>query len=180
MGGFDAAIGRCSSWPSRRRATLALVATLLVGTSIACSSDDDSADGNVDGAAAVTALVNWAADELPTVENDKGEVELPVVYVTAQDGDTMDAGLQASVVERTNETAVVRFADDRGEAIDETSELDAVRDGGVMLVVGDVPEPAPTLDIEVEWYESVDESSTLIVQIDAGESGATVITSAPG
>ena len=128
----------------------------------------------------MTALVNWAADELPTVENDEGEVELPVVYVTAQDGDTMDAGLQASVVERTNETAIVRFADDRGEAIDGTSDIDAVRDGGVMLVVGDVPEPAPTLDVEVEWYESVDESSTLIVQIDAGESGATVITSAPG
>jgi hypothetical protein len=157
-----------------------LVVALLVGTVTSCSSDGDTTDDTVDGAAALTALVNWAADELPVVENDEGEIELPVVYVTAQDGGTMEAGLQASVVERTNETAIVRFADDRREAIDGTSDIDAVHDGGVMLVVGAVPEPASTLDLEVEWYESLGQSSMLIVQIDAGASGATVITSAPG
>ena len=62
-----------------------------------------------------------------------------------RDGDTMDAGLQASVVEQTNETAVVRFADDRTRRSTTHSEIDAVRDGGVMLVVGEVPEPAPSL-----------------------------------
>lgn len=159
---------------------LGLIAALLVGPLVACSSDDAATDDHVDGTAAVTALVNWAADELPVVQGEDGEVELPVVYVTAQDGDTMDAGLQASVVEQTNETAVVRFADDRNEAIDDKSDDDAVRDGGVMLVVGDLPEPAPTVDLDVEWYESLDESSVFVVQIDSGESGATVIMSTPG
>ncbi len=174
--------GRRPTWTSRRTGArrAALATAVVVGLLMSCSSDDTTADDTVDGAAAVAALVHWAADELPVVENEDGEVELPVVYVTARDGDTMDAGLQASVVEDTNATAVVRFADDRNEAIDDKSEIDAVRDGGVMLVVGDVPEPAASLDIEVEWYESLDESSTIIVQIAAHESGATVITSAPG
>jgi hypothetical protein len=157
-----------------------LVAALVViGSLCSCASDDGGSAATVDGAAAVTALVNWAADELPAVENEDGEVELPVVYVTAQNGDTMDAGLQASVVEHTAETANVRFADDRVQAIDETSDIDAVRDGGVMLVVGEMPEPAQTLAVDVEWYESLDESSTLVVQIDAVDSGAAVTGSQP-
>jgi hypothetical protein len=157
--------------------TSMLAAALSLGTTlVSCGSDDGAPGDTVDGAAAVTALVNWAAEELPVVENESGEVELPVVYVTAQSGDTMDAGLQASVVADTTESATVRFADDRIEAIDDQTDNDAVRDGGVMLVVGELPEPAPTLTVDVEWYESLDSSSVLVVQIDAAESGAAVIT----
>ena len=106
----------------------------MAGILVSCSSDDASAQDTVDATAAVTALVNWAAAEMPPEVDEKGDAEAPVVYVTTANGDTLDAGLQASVVEATTDEATVRFADDRSEAIDDTTELMTVHDDGVMLV----------------------------------------------
>jgi hypothetical protein len=145
-----------------------------------CSSDGESAQGTVDGTAAVTALVDWAAGEMPPEIDTNGKVEPPVVYVTTESADALDAGLQASVVEATTESATVRFADDRSEAVDDTSELLSVHDDGVMLVLGDLPEPARALTMDVEWYRSVDDSSNLVVTVTADASGPTVTVSSSG
>ena len=164
----------------RRPALLAIslgIATIVVA---ACSSDGESAQGTVADTAAVTALVNWAAGEMPPEVDENGGVEAPIVYVTTESGGTLDAGLQASVVETTTETATVRFADDRSEAVDDTSELMLVHDDGVMLVLGDLPEASRTLTVDVEWYRSIDETSNLVVTITADASGAIVTGSAAG
>lgn len=145
-----------------------------------CSSDGESADDTVEDTAAVIALVNWAAGEMPPEVDQNGDVEPPIVYVATESGGRLDAGLQASVVEDTAETATVRFADDRSEAVDDTSELLPVHDDGVMLVIGDLPEPAVSLTIDVEWYRSVDQSSNLVVTITAGAGGAAVTDSSSG
>jgi len=145
-----------------------------------CSSDGESAANTVEDTAAVIALVNWAADEMPPEVDENGDVDPPVVYVATESGGRLDAGLQASVVEDTAETATVRFADDRSEAVDDTSELMPVHDDGVMLVIGELPEPAVTLTIDVEWYRSVDQSSNLVVTITAGAGGAAVTDSSSG
>jgi hypothetical protein len=84
------------------------------------------------------------------------------------------------VVEATTESATVRFADDRSEAVDDTSELLSVHDDGVMLVLGDLPEPARALTMDVEWYRSVDDSSNLVVTVTADASGPTVTVSSSG
>jgi len=164
----------------RRPALLAIslgIATIVVA---ACSSDGESAQGTVADTAAVTALVNWAAGEMPPEVDENGDAEPPVVYVTTESDGTLDAGLQASVVEETADTATVRFADDRAEAIDDTSEVMPVHDDGVMLVIGDLPDPARTLTVDVEWYRSIDETSTLVVTITADPSGAIVTDSSSG
>ena len=163
----------------RRRALVAIgIAAATVVTS--CSSDGESADDTVEDTAAVIALVNWAAGEMPPEVDETGDVEPPVVYVATESGGRLDAGLQASVVEDTTETATVRFADDRSEAIDDTSELMPVHDGGVMLVIGDLPDPARTLTVDVEWYRSIDDTSSLVVTITADPSGAIVTDSSSG
>jgi hypothetical protein len=159
--------------------------SLAVGVALwmvvaACSSDGQSAQGTIDGTAAVTALVDWAAGEMPPEIDENGELEAPVVYVTTESADALDAGLQASVVEATTESATVRFADDRSEAVDDTSELMSVHDDGVMLVIGDLPEPARTLTMDVEWYRSIDETSNLVVSVTSDASGAVVRVSSSG
>jgi hypothetical protein len=48
--------------------TSMLAAALILGTTlVSCGSDDGAPGDTVDGAAAVTALVTWAAEELPVV-----------------------------------------------------------------------------------------------------------------
>ena len=160
---------------------MALAAGLaMVVAGASCSSDDPSTADTVENAAAVTALVNWAADEMPPEIDDNGEVEQPIVYVATETGGALDAGLQASVVEATADEVTVRFADDRSEAVDDALDLLPVHDDGVMLVIGDLPAPARSLTIDVEWYRTLDDTSTLVVTIDAGPSGAIVTGSTSG
>jgi hypothetical protein len=170
----------------RRAATQRLPTLLAISLGIAaivgagCSSDGESAQGAVEDTAAVTALVNWAAGEMPPEVDEQGDVEPPIVYVTTESGGTLDAGLQATVVESTSDAATVRFADDRSEAIDDTSELLPVHDDGVMLVIGELPDPARTVTVDVEWYRSIDETSNLVITITSDASGAIVTDSSSG
>jgi hypothetical protein len=157
---------------------MAAMAIIGLAASGSCSSDEGSGAATVDGAGAITALVNWAVDDLPPVTNDNGDLELPIVYVASKNGETMDAGLQAMVVEATAQTATVRFTDDRSEAIDDASDNGAVRDSGVMLVLGELSEPGRTLDVDVERYASLDDVATFDIEITAGRSGPTVEASA--
>mgnify|MGYP006974247207 CR=1 FL=1 len=49
---------------------------------------------------------------------DDGEVQLPVIYVVADAGTTIDVGVQADVAESTVDWATVRFADDIADTFD--------------------------------------------------------------
>ena len=62
---------------------------------------------------AITAIVAWQAEEQEPVIDDDGEPQLPVIFVVAGDGTTIDVGVQADVAEATNDWATVRFADAR-------------------------------------------------------------------
>src|SRR6187402_1813460 len=75
-------------------------------------SDESGATNVVEPAAAYTAIVEWQAAEQEPILDDKGEPKLPVIYVVAADGATVDVGIQAAVAKSTVDDAVVRFADD--------------------------------------------------------------------
>jgi len=163
-----------------RTAFIALAGMVVIFAGASCSSDDPNTEEHVENAAAVAALVDWAAGEMPPEVDDNGEVEQPIVYVATETGGALDAGLQASVVEATADEVTVRFADDRSEAVDDATDDLPVHDDGVMLVIGDLPEPAPSLTVDVEWYRSLDDTSNLVVTIHAGSSGAIVTDSTSG
>jgi len=138
-----------------------------------CGSDDpDDPPESVATDAVLTALVDWAVegDAAPTTTDD----ETPVVYITASNGDTIDAAVQASVVAATTDEATVRFADDRSEAIDGQSDDERVHDDGVLLVVGELPVDAPPSDVTVERYRNVDDTSDFIVTVAPTGDGASV------
>jgi hypothetical protein len=139
-------------------------AALGVFTLASCDDDETTADV-VEPADAITAVVAWQTDEQDPVIADDGEVQLPVFYVVADAGTTIDVGVQADVAESTVDWATVRFADDVTDTFDPDLEDEPVRDDGVMLLVGPIPEPARSIELPVIVYTAVDDGEPYVVEI---------------
>lgn len=130
-------------------------------------SDESGATNVVEPAAAYTAIVEWQAAEQEPILDDKGEPKLPVIYVVAADGATVDVGIQAAVAKSTVDDAVVRFADDVSDGFDSTAEGAPVHDDGVMLAVGVIPDPLRTIDVPVARFMAQDDSEQFDLEITA-------------
>lgn len=143
-----------------------LGAVVALGVFAFASCDDDETASDVVGpAAAITAVVAWQTGEQEPVIADDGEVQLPVIYVVAEAGTTIDVGVQADVAESTVDWATVRFADDIADTFDPDVAGEPVRDEGVMLLVGPIPEPAPSIELPLVRYTAVDDGEPLVVEI---------------
>ena len=130
---------------TRLRVASALVGLAVIGlAATACDDDEPTTSGEVEAAAALTAIVEWQAGEQEPVMNDNGEERLPVIYVVAADGETIDVGVQADVAAATVDIADVRFADESADAFDDGVDDEPVIADGVMLLIGALPDPAPS------------------------------------
>ena len=152
---------------SSRRGAIALLAVLAAVSTAACDSDDGSATDVVGSADAITAAVAWQADEQSPVLDDDGEVRLPVIFVVAEDGATIDVGVQADVAAATVDWATVRFADQLADTFDPDLDGEPVRDEGAMLLVGPLPEPATTIELSLVRYTAVDVGEPFTLEITA-------------
>jgi hypothetical protein len=162
-------IERVKKWPAMG---LAIALFAVAGCS---DGSDTTPDANqVVAADAYIAVVDWEVSEHDPVMDEDGDVELPVVYVAPADGETIDVGIQAAVVEATVDIAIVRFADEAAEALDADTEGEPVKDDGVLLIVGDLPEPSRTIELVVVRYQSIEDDSMLTVEITASADGAAV------
>ncbi len=162
------------------RAASVVCAVSLAGVAVLGCDDDDAAPDEVDSAAAYTAIVVWQAGEQAPSDEDGDNGELPVIYVVAADGETIDVGVQAAVTESTVDVATVRFADEAGETFDTDLDDQPVRDDGSMLLVGPMPEPAPRVTVDLIRYLAAEqpEPLRLEIEVDDGATGAAVVTSA--
>ena len=149
---------------------MALLAMLAVG---ACNSDDDSPADVVGSADAITAAIAWQADEQEPVLDDNGEPQLPVIFVVADDGATIDVGVQADVAADTVDWATVRFADDVADTFDTGLDGEPVRDDGVLLLIGPMPEPSRTVELDLVRYHAVDDSEPFVLEITAPDRSST-------
>ncbi len=131
----------------------------------ACDDGDPGATDVVGTADAITAVVAWQADEQEPVFDADGEPQLPVVFVASDDGATIDVGVQAQVTEATVDWATVRFTDDVADAFDPDIEGEPVREDGAMLLLGPIPEPAPTVELDLVRYTSVDDAEPFELEI---------------
>lgn len=138
---------------------------LLGAFALASCDGDETPAGEVGPADAITAVVAWQAGEQEPVIADDGKVQLPVIYVVADAGTTIDVGVQADVAESTVDWATVRFADDITDTFDQDLEGEPVRDDGVMLLVGPIPEPARSIELPLVRYTAVDDGEPLVVEI---------------
>jgi hypothetical protein len=148
-----------------RRALRGAAATLGVLTVPACGNADASAIGVVGSADAIAAVVAWQTTEQEPVVGDGDESKLPVIYVVADAGETIDVGVQAEVAEAMVDWATVRFADDVADTFDPDIEGEPVHDDGSLLVLGPIPDPAPTIELDVVRYTAIDVAVPLNLQI---------------
>jgi hypothetical protein len=146
-------------------AVLVGAAAALGVVALASCNDDETASDVVGPADAITAIVAWQVDQEEPVIADDGEVQLPVIYVVADAGTTIDVGVQADVAESTVDWATVRFADDIADTFDPDLEGEPVHDEGVMLLVGSIPEPARSIELPLVRYTAVDDGEPFIVEI---------------
>ena len=104
---------------------------------------------------------------MPPRSDAGGETQLPVIFVVAGDGATLDVGVQADVAKATVDTAIVRFADDIDDTFDPDLVDEPVRDEGVLLLVGPLPDPSQAITVAIERYQAIDDWQALQLEIAA-------------
>ncbi len=138
-----------------------------------CGTDDPVATDVVGTADAITAIVAWEAGEQDPVLDDNGAPLLPVVFIVPDGGATIDVGVQADVAESTVDWAKVRFADETDETFESDEDGEPVRDDGALLLLGNIPEPAPSIVVEVVRYTTIDDPEPFTLEITVDRSTET-------
>ena len=134
------------------RFLIALVAVATLG--VAACNDDIAAPTDPNRrlveiyAATIQAVATHSRPDLAEQESiDK------VVYLASREGVTIDINVQAGIVVELEDWATIRFIDAIEEAI-ETGEPDApVRDDGVLLGLGSIPEGVASVSVSADRYE---------------------------
>jgi hypothetical protein len=158
---------------------LGLGAFAAVGS---CGGDDDhvSAAERDAGVYEVVLRDLVLSDLPPTADEDP----LPVVYVFGAEGTTIPVDIQVNVVKPLKDEAEIRFVDAREDAVlDEVPEGDdreePVRDNGVLVTFGALPETGSTIEVEVDIYASVGEERAYDVTLAGGPSRWKIRSAAP-
>jgi hypothetical protein len=156
---------------------VAVAVVLLALVVAACSTFGDARSEEQDRAAQVyEAVVRWFI--LAASSDDK-----PVVFVEPRgEGSVIGLSVQSELIRAVDDVADVRFIDARDEALEEDDEGQLhVRDGGLLLRFGPVPETGTPVDVDVDRFvrsegedqEVVYESLRFTVE-DEGESWGVV------
>lgn len=87
----------------------------------------------------------------------------PVVYVVGLDGRRIDDEVQAKLVQELDDDINLHIQDDRSEAIDDSEDDEPVREEGILVLLGPVPEEGPRFDLQLERYQSLDAHEELLM-----------------
>jgi hypothetical protein len=148
-------------------------------TVLGCTSDAAPERATVTPAGAYIAIVQWEVGQAAPVVDDDGNIEPPVIYLASVLGGTIDAGVQAEVVATIDESAVIRFADDPRDALDDDLEGEPVKDDGVMIVLDEFEPDEPVVDARISRYASDTDEGLWLLEVIATDDGAEVTTAVP-
>ena len=153
---------------------LAVAMVAIVGAGAGCDSPNDD-EVSRDGHVYIAAIREVLTEQPPPPEPD----ELPVVFVVGIGEEDIAADVQAEVLRALDDDAVVRFADERAEAVAEDEPDVPVLDAGVLLVVGEIAgdDDAIEVEVDIEVYRSDQDWSKRVLTIASGPSQWTVTSS---
>ncbi len=156
-----------SEWS--RRCGVFLAAGLLVSLA-ACTSDDGPPKVTPDGA--YSAVVRWiTTDQLPAPIDDT----VPIIYIATEDGSAIGAGTQAAVARDTVDEATVRFADDRDDALELDTDLQPVKDAGVLVTLEPIEDEHFSVEhLTLTLYSDAEHTTAWELTVSATSSGVTV------
>jgi hypothetical protein len=149
-------------------------ATLCVLAVVGCTSDPEPEGRTVGPGKAYVAIVRWEIAQTEPVLDEDGEVEAPVIYLAAGSGETVDVKVQANVVATVDDAAIIRFADQAANAVDDGVEGEPVKDDGVLVVLDEFEADQPTVDVRISRYRSLDDDTTWLLELTATAEGADV------
>jgi hypothetical protein len=144
---------------TRRRASTALgplgVAALALAA-VGCGDDTEAEPRAVTPAKVIVTAIRGVVDtELSTTTEP--DASTPIVYVVSVAENGISPGAQADVASALRDDIEVRFADQRAEAIDEGGDGAPVPDGGVLLVIGEIPAEGRSIEVAIEVYRNEDD-----------------------
>lgn len=94
---------------------------------------------------------------------------LPVLFAMELDGGLVPPGVQVEVVNALKDEADVRFLDEREGAIADDEPGEPVKDDGVLVAVGPVPESGGQAEIDVERYRAAADRAEFVVVLTGGD-----------
>ena len=156
---------------TRTRQTIGALAIAAMSLT-SCSSDPDNpvaGDGRT--AAVYESILDWMLDEEP----DVGTGERPewVIFVASRSETPIDIDVQVAVVDALDERISVRFIDERTEAVDVDSDDQPVRDGGILVGLGAVPQEGDSIDVYTDRYRNTDDVEAWLMNVErSGDSWA--------
>jgi hypothetical protein len=149
--------------PCRRLTALLAIGSLLLAS---CSSSPDPLDETGPASGAYAVIIDWFVDR------DSGLSEDPLVFVTALGlGTSIGLETQAEVVAATEESADVRFVDDRSEAFEDGE----VREGAMFLALGPVVRTGRRATIESDEIMSPQAQVHWTFELRFGEKTWTIV-----
>jgi hypothetical protein len=144
-----------------RRLTFLVATTVAVGS---CGAEDGRSTER--GAQVYDAVIRALVSEPPGHPDTGAEQRDRVVYAGPL-GEKVDVSLevQVAVVDQLEEFATIRFVDSRNEAIDDDEERKPVREDGVLLLLGRIPD-GRSPSVEATRYVDVDEDARFRVTVE--------------
>ena len=144
-----------------RRLTFLVATTVAVGS---CGTEDGQSVER--GAQVYAAVIRALVSEPPGHPDTEAEGSDRVVYAGPLDEKAdISLGVQVAVVEELDEFATIRFVDARNEAIDDHRRDRPVRESGVLVLLGAVPD-GRTPSIEAARYVDVDDAARFRVKVE--------------
>jgi hypothetical protein len=142
------------------------VLALAPGPLVACGDDAPAVDATARQADAWVQVLRTVglADAPPPAEDEP----LPVLFAMELDGGLVPPGVQVEVVNALKDEADVRFLDERDGAIAEDEPGEPVKDDGVLVAVGPVPDAGSQAEIDVERYRAAADRTEFVVVLTGG------------
>jgi len=148
--------------PTLMPMTIALLALLLTA---ACGDDDAPAQPDPverEIAVYVATIRALVVDADPGAEADG---PAGVVYVASRDEQPIGVDVQAGVVVELDGWATIRFVDTDEEAIDSADPAAPVRDEGLLLGLGSVPDGAFEVEVYADRYDGPERTIVYAVRL---------------
>jgi len=150
--------------------------TFLVATTVAVGSCGAEGGRSVERGAEVYAAAIRALVSEPPGHPDIGAEQRDRVVYAGPLGEKVDISLevQVAVVEELEEFATIRFVDSRNEAIDDDEQGKPVREDGVLLLLGRIPD-GRSPSVEATRYVDVDRDARFRLTVERSGETWTVV-----
>lgn len=147
----------------RRRWGMGALVLLVAAVGSCGSSTDEPETADERAAAVYQSILGWVLDEELGASVD--EAPEWVLFVGSRSETPVDLDVQVAVVAALEPRVFVRFIDERSEAVEVDNEQEPVRESGMLVGLGAVPEDGETIEVYVDLYRHAGDVEAWLVKL---------------